>query len=92
MSIKELYCRVRGRVQMVMYRDYASRKARGLGLAGYVKNLPDGSVEVVAQGERPNLERFKETLKKGSALSRVDRVDGEFRDPTGAYRDFTIEW
>src|SRR3989344_224255 len=43
---------VSGRVQVVMYRDFATRKARGLGLVGEVKNLPDGTVRVVAEGAR----------------------------------------
>lgn len=65
---------VYGRVQLVMYRDFAQRKARSLGLCGEVRNLPDGTVQVVAQGARTDLERFLKKLKKGPLFARVDSV------------------
>lgn len=92
METQELYARVYGRVQMVMYRDFAARKARGLGLKGYVKNLPDGTVEAVAQGEAQKLEQFLNKLKRGSMLSRVDKVESEYREPGEQYGDFAIKW
>lgn len=70
-----IYCRIYGRVQMVMYRDYATRKARSLGLVGYVRNLTDGSVEIFAEGTKEALETYVEKLHRGSILSRVERVD-----------------
>lgn len=82
--MNEIHCILSGRVQMVMFRDFAQRKARGLGLVGWVRNLPDGTVEVVAQGERAALECFVEKLHRGSLLSRVAEVQavwGEAREP-----------
>lgn len=70
-----IYCRIYGRVQMVMYRDFATRKARALKLVGYVRNLADGSVEAYAQGDKPALENYAAKLRRGSILSRVERVD-----------------
>ena len=75
-----------------MFRDFAVRRARRLGLVGYVKNLPDGSVEAVAQGAPERLEQFVEALRRGSLLSRVDRVDVERRAPAAQYGDFFIAW
>ena len=75
--MEELRAIVRGRVQMVMYRDFAQRKARGLGLNGYVKNLPDGTVEIVAQGHKEALKAFVSKLRKGPILSRVVAVEVE---------------
>ena len=78
-QVEEFHAHVTGRVQMVMFRDFAQRKARGLKLVGSVQNLPDGSVEVVAQGERSILEQFLAKLQRGSLLSHVERVEAEWR-------------
>ena len=61
---------VRGRVQGVFFRDFVRRHADQLNLRGYVRNLPDGGVEVVAEGERPALERLLEYLKEGPPAAR----------------------
>ena len=90
MEIQELYCRITGRVQLVMFRDFTARKARKLGLVGYVKNLPDGSVEVLAQGTPERLDTFVALLRRGSLLARVDEVLSERRAPTGEYSDFLL--
>ncbi|HLA19461.1 MAG: hypothetical protein A2W34_07210 [Chloroflexi bacterium RBG_16_64_32] len=82
---------VRGRVQGIGFRDYVLTRARFLGLTGYVRNLPDGrSVEVVAEGARPDLEQLLEYLRHGPRLSRVDAVDTEWGEPTGAYEGFGV--
>ena len=86
----ELHAIVSGRVQMVMMRDYVQRSARSLGLNGYVKNLMDGTVEVLAQGDRKQLEALVEKLRKGSLLARVDDVQVEWRRPGEQYNGFNI--
>lgn len=83
---------VRGRVQLVMYRDYATRKARRLGLVGEVQNLRDGTVRVVAEGSRDTLQEFVERLKRGSLLSRVDDVLVSWIPATGSYTRFDINY
>lgn len=83
---------VSGRVQMVMYRDFACRKARLLGLVGEVQNLSNGTVRVVAEGERASLENYIIRLKRGSLFSRVDRVALAYKEPTGEYQDFSIRY
>lgn len=75
---------------MVMYRDFAQRKARGLKLVGDVLNLPDGTVRVRAEGTRELLERYLAKLHKGPLLARVENVVHEWKPATGEYRDFTI--
>ena len=65
--------RVLGRVQGVGYRAFAVRAAQALRLTGLARNLPDGSVEVVAQGIDPG--RLLRAREEGPALARVDRVD-----------------
>lgn len=86
----ELHAIVSGRVQMVMFRDFATRKARKVGAKGFVRNLADGTVEVVAQGEKVALERLIEYLHKGSILSHVKDVRVEWRTPQQNFDAFTL--
>ncbi len=87
---KQLRANITGRVQMVMYRDFAQRKARKLGLVGTVQNLKDGSVSLVAEGEESKLEEYVEYLNKGSILSKVNNVRIEWSEFSGQYSDFLI--
>lgn len=75
---------------MVMYRDFATRKAHKLGVGGFVQNLPDGTVEVVAQGSREALDRYIEYLHRGSVLSKVLKVQLEWRTPEKNFDGFTL--
>ena len=86
----ELYARVYGRVQMVMFRDFVCRNARSRNVVGSVRNLPDGSVEVVAQGAKNDLETFILLLKKGPLLAKVERVEVAWRNPTEQFETFHI--
>lgn len=88
----EIHSRVEGRVQMVLFRDFVQRNALWLGLRGVVKNLPDGSVDVVAQGEEDKLNKMITLLHKGSLLSRVDAVAVLWREPSKDFQGFTIEY
>ncbi len=82
---------VRGRVQGIGFRDYVLNRARFLGLNGYVRNLADGrSVEVVAEGVRPDLERLLDYLREGPRISSIDAVDAEWGEATGAYDGFGV--
>lgn len=81
---------VYGRVQLVMYRDFAQRKATGLKLSGEVQNLKNGTVRVVAEGPREKLERYLAKLHKGSLLARVDGIEHEWRPATGEFKRFVI--
>lgn len=89
--LAQLTAIITGRVQMVMYRDFVQRKARGLGILGTVRNLPDGSVEVIAEGEKELLEEFIGYLKKGSWLSRVEHVEVRWdNNQNQNFREFSI--
>lgn len=83
---------MRGRVQGVFFRAFAERVAKQLGVAGYVRNLPDGTVEVQAEGEKGQLEELLGYLKKGPPHSLVDRVDVSWSEETRDFTDFTIEY
>ncbi len=87
---KRIECRVRGRVQLVMYRDFTARNARALHLTGTVKNLEDGSVSVVAEGEENALTALVQKLKRGPILAHVEHVEVAWKDATGEFSDFRI--
>lgn len=75
-----------------MYRDFCCRHARALGLVGAVRNLPDGTVSVVAEGPRAALDAFALRLWKGPFLARVDMVKPRFSAATGEFRKFRIDY
>lgn len=79
-----------GRVQGVSFRAFVEIKARALALKGFVRNLPDGSVEVVAEGPNDKLNALLKELVKGPSLSRVESVKKGFYEPTNEFFDFSI--
>ena len=80
---------VRGRVQGVGFRWFAQRAAVSLGVAGWVRNRSDGSVELMAAGSAENLARLRGQLWQGPGYSRVDAVE-EFQGEPVAHDDFRI--
>ena len=83
---------VRGRVQGVFFRDYTRVYALTLGVHGYVRNAPDGTVEVEAEGERPALEKLLAHLKKGPPRASVEDVAVIWSRPTGKYDGFGVKY
>lgn len=75
---------------MVMFRDFVTRKARARGIVGTVKNNPDGSVSVVAEGTESALRELLALIHHGSFLARVDRVEEAWLAPLESYRSFDI--
>ena len=89
---ERLEAAVSGRVQMVMYRDFATRKARGLKLVGEVQNLQNGTVRVIAEGEREMLSLYIEKLKRGPLLAHVEQVSVSWLPATNTYATFSIRY
>jgi acylphosphatase len=83
--------RVFGQVQGVGFRYATEREARRLGLHGVVRNLDDGSVEIVAEGAPDAVERLVAWAHQGTRLASVTRVDEERLPATGDYTDFTSD-
>ncbi len=73
--MKCIRCNVSGRVQGVFYRASTRQKALELGICGWARNLPDGSVEVIACGEEASLDRLLAWLEVGPSHARVEKVD-----------------
>jgi acylphosphatase len=83
--------RVWGRVQGVGFRYFADRAARQLGLCGYVRNCPGGSVEAYAIGEPAMLDRFKTLLAEGPRSAQVTTVEEFDESVSSRYKEFVIE-
>ncbi len=82
---------IRGEVQGVGYRFFAQRVAAGHQVVGYVRNLADGRVEVLAEGTRESVEGLKHDLAAGPDYGTVAGVEELILEPTGAYKAFLIE-
>jgi acylphosphatase len=82
---------VRGRVQGVGFRFFVEREAHTLGVAGWVRNNPDGSVEVMAMGTEEQLSALRAKLQKGPRAARVDQVDEAEAKPVANLNTFRIE-
>jgi len=82
---------VRGRVQGVGFRWFVEREAHMLGIAGWVRNNHDGSVEVLAQGSRDQLAGLHSRLREGPRAARVDAVEVSDESPTPELTAFRIE-
>ena len=73
--MKTQYLRIHGRVQGVWYRESMRREAERLGVAGWVRNTPDGSVEAVVQGSAEAVDALIEWSRSGPPQARVDRIE-----------------
>jgi len=74
-SLTSMHFLVKGKVQGVGFRWFSSREAKRLGLTGWVKNLPDGRVEGVAEGDSQTVIKFLESIAKGPMFSHVEGVE-----------------
>jgi acylphosphatase len=83
---------VSGLVQGVYFRDFTSRQALKLGLSGYARNLPEGTVEVQAEGERKRLEKLIDCLRTGPPAARVSEVVINWSEYSGGYSSFRIKF
>ena len=72
---------VKGIVQGIGYRWFVQKAGLSLNLAGWVRNLPDGSVETEAQGTKTAIESFLDTLRTGHSWARVDEINTEWLEP-----------
>lgn len=81
---------IRGDVQGVGFRYFLMHRAQQLGLRGWVRNRDDGTVELVAEGPRPDLEQLKKAAEQGPRMARVARVDTEWTAEVGGLDTFDL--
>jgi acylphosphatase len=91
-DIVRLQARVHGFVQGVSFRYYTLRQAQTLGLDGYVRNCWDGTVEVVAEGEREAVNKLLSWLRTGPAYAEVKTVDCAWEEPRGDLKQFEVRF
>lgn len=82
--------KIAGRVQGVWFRASTQREAQALGLAGWVRNLPDGRVQAAAEGPRALVERLVAYCHEGPPRARVDDVEVAWSEPTGQEPPFEV--
>ena len=91
-DVQELHAYIQGWVQGVGYRYFVVNNALALGLRGYTRNQSDGSVEVLAQGTRPALERLLNMLQQGPSAAEVSEVRTQWGQPTAHLSGFHVRW
>lgn len=88
--LERLHAIVSGRVQGVGFRAFVESVAYSLGVVGWVRNRWDGTVEVLAEGKRPQLEKLLEALNRGPRASAVKQVQVEWQAATGEFYGFSV--
>jgi acylphosphatase len=88
--MERLHAVVRGSVQGVGFRYFIQRKARQLGLRGWVRNNDDGTVELLAEGSRSDLEQLMMAAEEGPRMARVRRVEVQWSRATGGLDEFDL--
>ena len=90
---KRVHAIVHGRVQGVFFREYTRRQAEHLGLNGWVRNLPDGTVETVFEGDEVAVTSMVEWLSTtGSPMSTITAVDTREEEPANQEKGFTVRF
>ncbi len=83
---------VSGRVQGVYYRAFTQQAAQRLGLSGFCRNLPDGRVEVITEGDRDVIETLVEQLRVGPPRAHVEDVQVHWKPAERRFKDFSIQY
>ena len=81
--MKRVHVRIHGHVQGVFFRAETRSRASSLGLGGFIRNLPDGSVEAAFEGDAARVDSMLEWCRRGPSGARVERVDVEWEEPSG---------
>lgn len=90
MAQSQAHVFISGRVQGVSFRYYTYHEALKLGLQGWVRNLRDGRVEAVFEGDKPAIEQILEWCGQGPAAARVDEVEIDWGEPAGLSEGFGV--
>ena len=85
-----LHANIYGRVQGVGFRAFVVESAIMLRITGWARNKWDGSVEVVAEGDKPNLEKLLAALQQGPRIAKVDKIDVEWQPASDEFKSFHV--
>jgi len=86
------HIKVTGRVQGVYFRSTAREVAMEMGITGWVRNVPDGSVEIVAEGEKEKIEKFIKWCWKGPPLAIVENVEVKWEEYKNEFKSFEVRY
>lgn len=92
MRKKRIHVYISGRVQGVFFRYTSKELADQLGVTGWIRNLPDGRVEAVVEGDEDKVDEMLEFLSKGPPLARVDNIEIIEEEYRGEFREFRIKY
>lgn len=81
-----------GIVQGVFFRENTRQKADELGILGWVRNLPDGRVEIVIEGEKQKVEKMIKWIEKGYKFAKVEKIDIKLEKFNGEFQNFKIRY
>ena len=90
--MKRAHVFIKGRVQGVFFRQGTYEKAVELGISGWVRNLPDGRVEAVFEGEEEKINKIIQWAKEGPPIAKVEEVEIKWEKPTGEFDGFQIRY
>lgn len=86
--MKQLHIRIHGRVQGVFFRDFACKRADMYGVCGIAKNMPDGSLDIIVQGDDEAVDEFLQDMREGPAGAKVEKIDIDDMDVEDEFDDF----
>jgi acylphosphatase len=92
MASKRVHLLIAGRVQGVCYRAYTSEQAQDLGVMGWVRNLPDGRVEVTAEGPEDRLKQLVTWCWSGPPWAKVQAIEEDWQEPTDEFQTFRVRY
>lgn len=88
--MKQARINIQGKVQGVFFREFINKAARKFGLKGYVKNMRDNSVDVVAEGDEESINSLIAECRKGPLMAHVENIDVEYGKPENEFDNFYI--
>ncbi|MFW5709344.1 MAG: acylphosphatase [Chloroflexota bacterium] len=89
---ERLHVFIHGRVQGVNFRHTTQQRAKHLKLTGWVRNLPDGRVEIIAEGEREQLNNLLDWVHEGPPMASVSNVEANWHSATGEFTEFSVSF
>ena len=90
MTEKRAHVFLEGRVQGVYFRSYTREWAEGARVVGWVRNAPDGRLEVVLEGEEEDILEVVGYMKQGPPYAQVNKVNFDWEEPTGEFKEFSV--